>query len=384
MILGLMSVCGRINGCNPSDSPYIRKRMKFFSDKLKRGAVIPLAALAFFAGGCNIVKKESKTPALLQTENAPREHLMDEVNRFARVSSLRAKVDLKFEDNSFAEFGMKESYRHAPGEIVVQRPGQILLKVQMPVIGSDIAQMSSDGQKFRVAILQDDAGGKYKKFVKGTNNADYSALQKNLNASTIVNGKAVKENVNAFANLRPQHFTEAMLVRPIDANYFYTQTSIHQIEEDESVNAKSPLRRVMRGYYLLDEYAKQDDGSLKVLRRFWFDRVGVIRLARQQIFDKNGEVESDIVYGKEGSLTETGNYRNLPLEIQVTRPKEKYSMKVTYQSPEAVMIGNSFPVDAFRLENKWNLEEVDLDRRLAEAPTQPSSSINRTSVTRFQ
>jgi hypothetical protein len=359
--------------------------MKSFSEKIKRGTVIPLVAMAFLVGGCNIVKKESRTPALLQTENAPREHLMDEVNRFARVSSLRAKVDLKFEDNSFAEFGMKESYRHAPGEIVVQRPGHILLKVQMPVIGSDIAQMTSDGQKFRVAILQDDAGGKYKKFVKGTNNADYSVLQKGLKASSAVNGKVAKENVNAFANLRPQHFTEAMLVRPIDPNHFYTQTSIHQVEEDESVNAKSPLRRVMRGYYLLDEYSKQDDGSLKILRRFWFDRVGVIRLARQQIFDVQGEIESDIIYGKEGTLTETDKYRNLPLEIQVTRPKERYSMKVTYQAPSAVMIGNEFPAAAFTLENKWNLEEVDLDRRLAEAvPTQPSTSSNRSSVTRFQ
>ena len=69
--------------------------------------------------------------------------------------------------------------------------------------------MTSDGAKFRVAILQDGGSGKYKKFVVGTNSADYSALQKNLNEMDLDDGKAIKQNVNAFSNLRPQHFTDA-------------------------------------------------------------------------------------------------------------------------------------------------------------------------------
>jgi hypothetical protein len=358
--------------------------MYFPRDRSILQTAIFLIAIAAFAAGCNIVKKESKTPALLKTDTTDQAHLMSEVNRFARVGSMRAKMDLKFEDNSFAEFGNKEVYRSADGEVVVQRPGMILLKVQVPVFKTDVAQMTSDGKTFRVAILNDGGSGKYKKFVKGTNDADYSRLQQTLNSSDN-NGKGVKESVNAFANLRPQHFTDAMLVRPTDAANVYTQSSIYQIEDDETVRSKSPLRRVMRGYYLLDEYVNQGDGNLKIVRRFWFDRVGGIRLARQQIFDSQGEVESDIVYGREGNLTDTGNYNGLPLEIQVTRPKEKYSMKLTYQSPEAVTIGNSFRPEAFVLENSWNLEEVDLDKRLAEVPaTGPSSSANKMGVTKFQ
>ncbi|MEP6789034.1 MAG: hypothetical protein ABJB40_11425, partial [Acidobacteriota bacterium] len=326
--------------------------MKHFVGKFHAVIVCSVFAALLLSAGC-FIKKESKTPTLLKTENAEQADLMKEVNRFARVNSMRAKMDLKFEDNSFAEFGMKEAYRNAPGEIVVQRPGRILLKVQAPLIGSDIAQMTSDGEKFRVAILQDGGSGKYKKFVIGTNNADYSKLQRILTKEELQNAKAQGESVNAFANLRPQHFTDAMLVRPtVEANV-YTQSSIFQIEDDPSVNNKSPLRKVMRGYYLLDEYEKRADGSLKIARRFWFDRVGGIRLARQQIFDAKGEIESDIVYGKEGKLTDTGDYTNLPLEIQVTRPKERYAMKLTYQTPEAVTIGTTFPDTAFVLQNSW-------------------------------
>jgi hypothetical protein len=46
----------------------------------------------------------------------------------------------------------------------------------------------------------------------GTNDADYSKLQKNLDQSN--GGALAVKTVNAFANLRPQHFTDAMLVRP--------------------------------------------------------------------------------------------------------------------------------------------------------------------------
>lgn len=349
--------------------------------------ILSLVLLALISGACLSPKKEAKTPTLLKNEEAKQADLMNEVNRFAKVNSMRAKMDLSFEDNSFAEFGSKEVYRSADGEVVVQRPGKILLKVQVPIIKTDVAQMTSDGERFRVAILQDGGSGKYKKFLKGTNAADYSKLQKTFDASRSLDGKEAKQNVNAFANLRPQHFTDAMLVRPTDPGKIYTHSTIFQTEEDESVGSKSPLRKVMRGYYLLDEFGKTADGSLMIERRFWFDRVGGIRLARQQIFDARGEIESDIIYGKEGNLTDTGNYANLPLRIQVTRPQEKYSMKLTYQSPESVLIGNTFPDAAFVLQNSWKLEEIDLDQKLneARAQQQPANpAITPPGASRFQ
>jgi hypothetical protein len=113
--------------------------MKFLIGRSIWQTAIFIIAIGAFAVGCNIVKKESKTPALLKTDSTDQAHLMNEVNRFARVNSMRAKMDLKFEDNSFAEFGNKEVYRSADGEIVVQRPGMILLKVQVPVFKTDVA-----------------------------------------------------------------------------------------------------------------------------------------------------------------------------------------------------------------------------------------------------
>ena len=360
------------------------KLMFIKNNSLKLSALLFVTFSIFLTGCGSIVKTKDKRAVLLKTENATQTELASEINRFARVDSMRAKMDLKFEDNSYAEIGIAEKYRTAPGEIVVQRPANIFLKVQVPVINSDIVQMTSDGEKFRVAILQDNSGGKYKKFVVGTNNADYSSLQEQVQSMELDGGKELRQNVNAFSNLRPQHFTDAMLIRPLDAEKnVYAQSTILQ-EEDNSrdVTKKSPLTRVLRGYYLLDEIRKNDDGTSSVLRRFWFDRVGVVRLARQQIFDARGEIEADIVYGNTGNLSESSEYGSLPLQIEVTRPKEKYKMRLTYQSPETVTIGRAFPAGAFVLQNTWNLQEVDLDKKLLDSANQKTVNTNQSATTK--
>ena len=335
-----------------------------FNTKLYPHLFLFLIFTIFLNGCSSIIKTKSETARLLETRSASKEQLIAEVNRFARVDSIHAKMDLKFESNAYADVGLKEKYRTVDGDVIVQRPSNIFLKVQVPLLKSDIAQMTSDGDKFRVAILQDDAGGKLKKFVSGTNNADYSKLKEAVSQMDSKGSEAIQQNVSAFANLRPQHFTEALLVRPTDDDHVYVQSQIVEDEIDPTARKKSPVARVLRGYYLLDELRKADDGSLKLTRRFWFDRVGVIRLARQQIFDANGDIESDIVYGQEGNLSDNPEYRNLPLRVEVARPKEKYKMSLTYQSPENVTIGKMFNKDVFVLENHWNLPEVDLDKRI--------------------
>jgi hypothetical protein len=345
---------------------------------LKKIALYFSLIIVLFTSACNFAKKKDDTPVLLKTETATKEEIIAEVDRFSNISSLRAKIDLKFEDNSYEQLGNKEVYITVPGEIAVQRPASILLKIQLPVFNSDIVQMTSDGTNFRVAVLQDGGDGKNKKFLKGSNGADYTKLQKNLENIEVTGtdtNKTIKKNVSAFSKVRPQHFTDAILMRATDKSNVYVQSTISIEETDSSQDKKSKLRRVIRGYYLLDEIGKSDDGNLKVLRRFWFDRVGGIRLARQQVFDLQGEIDSDIVYGNVGILGTGEDNKNLPIRFQITRPKDKYSMKLTYQSPENILIGKVFKQEAFDLKNSWGLEEVDLDQKLKSLVDKSSAQV---------
>ena len=337
---------------------------------------IVLFSLVIFLTGCISPKDKVKKARLLETSDAAKSDLIAQINSFAKINSINAKMYLKFEDNSYAELGIAEKYKTADSTVVVQRPASIRLKVEVPIIGTDVAQMTSDGEQFRVAIMQDGGSGKFVSFLKGRNNTDYSLLSQQV---TTINGGAsteVKRNVNAFSNLRPQHFTDAMLMRPADETKFqYVQSTTLQEEFDIKAKKKSPTRWVLRGYYLLDEFRQDEDGRLAISRRFWFDRVGGVNLARQQLFDKKGEIESDIVYGKIGAVSENGKYQ-MPLEVSVTRPKEKYKIRLIYKAPRAVKIDRTYPARAFILENTKNLREIDLDKRLHEMQSGDSTPIS--------
>jgi len=319
------------------------------------------------SSGCFILdrftKKEIEVPALLSPlAEANTTLLIAEVNRQARVQSLRGKVDIEFQDTSFATSGIAEKYRAADGTVVLQRPGKIFLIIQAPFISTDIARMTSDGEHFRVAVLQGDT--KYRRFVMGTNNAMYRKLADEAPVDKNAARKKTKseqETVNALSNLRPQHLTNALLLQGIESRpgVFLAQSEFYQEEKDP--RPQSANKRVMRGYYLLDELITSDQGTARLVRRFWFDRVGGIRLARLQTFEANGALEMDVTYRGLKSFGGDANTQ-LPDIIELTRPQDHYKLSLTYQAPEAAVLNHEYPADTFLLENKWQLPEYDLDK----------------------
>jgi hypothetical protein len=285
------------------------------------------------------------------------------------VRSIRGKVDIEFQDTSFAESGVAEKYRTADGTLILQRPGQISLRIQAPFVGTNIAEMTSDGAQFRVAVLQGDE--KYRRFVRGTNKAIYPKMPaengagKDGSGDKKSKGPSEKRTVSVLSNLRPQHFTDALLIRSIvsreESGYVYSQSEFYAEEDDTRPRGKKG-GRVVRGYFLLDELAPGGDGGVRLTRRFWFDRVGGIRLARLQTFDPNGTLITDVQYGEQKKFGEAGTVQ-LPVRVELTRPQDGYKLRLTYQSPEVVVMDRQYDPEIFQLENKWQLPEVDLDKR---------------------
>jgi hypothetical protein len=336
---------------------------------LQRSAVICLLAVSLFAmTGCaslfGVKRKVNVPPLLSPLSEAATPQLIAEINRVSDVRSIRGKVDIEFQDTSFAETGIAEKYRTAEGSVILQRPGQVYLTINGP-FAIDIAQMTSDGERFRVAVLQ--GNEKYKRFVRGTNNAVYPTLAVEDNGAAQGDQKKMTEKraVSALSNLRPQHLTDALLVRPIQprdqSGFVYAQSEFYQEEPDPRARS-SKDGRVVRGYYLLDELAPGGEGGAHLTRRFWFDRVGGIRLARLQTFDDKGMLVTDVTYGEQKSFGEGGPVM-LPARMELTRPHDRYKLNLTYQSPESVIINRQYDAEVFVLQNKWQLPEVDLDTR---------------------
>jgi hypothetical protein len=314
------------------------------------------------SGGCGLfgAKKKIEVPQLLSPlVNANRDRLIQEINRLANVKSIHGKVDIRFEDTSFASSGIAEQYRLVDGSLTLQRPGQIYLIIQIAFV--DIAQMASDGEHFRVAVLKGD--NKYRRFVKGTNGAVYQKLETDPadNTNQSEKQKTEKKTVSALSNLRPQHLTDAFMIRPVEPNssFIYAQSEYFNEEADTRRQAKKG-DRVMRGYYLLEEFSQATAGDAKLTRRFWFDRVGDIHLARVQTYDEAGRLITDVAYYNEKTLG-SNTTASLPSRVEITRPQDQYKLSISYQDAASVELNKTIPPKAFVLENKWELPEVDLD-----------------------
>ena len=329
---------------------------------------LALSIILTVATACHIVKKPVEVEKLLTpVAEADTTQLITAVNSLVSVRSIHGKVDIQFEDTSFATSGIAEKYRTADGSVTLQRPGKVYLIVQGP-FATDVAQMTSDGEHFRIAILKGDE--KYKRFVRGTNNAVYPKLEMDGNAAAGKKGKPNTEaqTVNALSNLRPQHLTDALLLNPIDPHapgIMYAQSEFFQSEKD--TGQPSSTKRVVRSYYFLDELQASSDGAARLLRRFWFDRVNGIRLARLQTFNGKGSLITDVSYGELRKFGAEGNVL-LPAQVGLTRPQDHYKMTITYQTPEGVTLDRDYPPEAFVLENKWGLKEADLDAQNKTSP----------------
>jgi hypothetical protein len=305
---------------------------------------------------------------VLALRNASTAELLAEINRLAAIKSLRGKLDVEFEDTSGAGSGLADKYRKVDASITVQRPGKVYFVIGL--FSVDIAKMTSDGEHFRVAILKGDE--KYKRFVKGTNNAEYGELNPDGNgkqANEKGNVRAERATVNALSNLRPQHLTDAFLLLPIaqpaPPGYFYSQSEIFEEEVDSRPQAKKGAR-VIRGYYLLEEFTQAAAGQLMLRRRYWFDRVGAINLARVETFDDHGVLETEVRYSIEQSVG-TDPAARLPTHIELTRRKDQYRIRMNYQAPPSVSLDHDYPADVFVLENTFGLKEVDLDANRKDA-----------------
>jgi hypothetical protein len=322
-----------------------------------------VVSILVLTSGCGLfgAKRKIEVPQLLEPlAEADKARLIREINRLSTVKSIHGKVDIQFEDTSFASSGIADQYRLVDGTITLERPGKIYLVIQFTFV--DIAQMASDGEHFRVAVLKGDE--KYRRFVKGTNSAVYERLDANANHTAGTKNdkeKTEKQTVSALSNLRPQHLTDAFMIRPIESNSssIYVQSQFFQEEKDTRPRAKKS-DRVMRGYYLLEELSQPQAGEAKMSRRFWFDRVNGIRLARVQTYDDRGQIVTDVSYANEITLGSSAT-ASLPSRIEITRPQDQYKLSITYQDASSVVLDKEYPAKAFVLENKWQLPEVDLD-----------------------
>lgn len=292
------------------------------------------------------------------------EEMTGQLQPFLQLETLRASsIYLRFDDLESAQ-----RYRDADALLALQRPDKIRLVINVPVVKTRIAEMVSEENRFRVAVYPTD----FRRFLFGTNTADYSEWRERLG----------EKGRSALIAARPFHFTDALLIRPLqreDSRYHYSLEETLQEEPDPVPGAKKGSR-ILRSYYVLAEILRANEGEIagRVTRRFWFDRTRNALFSRQQIFNDTGRLETDVTYSDYRALKES-DPTLWPSSIQVSRPYDSYQARLLFIEGK-FETNVTLPVGVFQLENTEGLPETDLDapegpQGVKQSPAPPRAAI---------
>jgi hypothetical protein len=314
----------------------------------KRLTLFVVGVGALTAGGC--IRKSATVPQTLAVkEPVGLEQLVDRINSYQEIKTISAQVEIGVTDY-YSGF----RYSDADGALRLQRPEKIRLKITAPIVNAEVVDMTSDGIEFRSALFRPKDKAM---FVHGSNKL------RSVRAEQIKDAKDPRlKEAGALANIRPQHITDAFIIKPIvaDGNTEFFREEDIEIEPDMRPNKKGHF--VNRKYYVLYVLQRSDSGKLHIRRKFWFDRTqDGTPLVRQQTFeDGDGVIGSDIVYG---DFFYPGNSKwPWAQTVNITRPNDGYGMLVRLADKDSIQINTELPNTTFVLENTEHLKELDLDQ----------------------
>jgi hypothetical protein len=289
----------------------------------KRVRILGLVCVvALAAGGCSVSKKTAVAPAEKPAPalNATKEQLVEQYNKQANaIHSINASVSLKLTAGS-AYSGVIEQYHEVNAFILAQRPADIRMIGQAPVVGKNIFDMVSDGTTFSVFIPSKN------KFITGPSNFERKADK-------------------PIENLRPQHLVNALLWAPIPEH------APVLIEEE----VEGPRR-----FYVLTVVRPGGSGGVvmgwEIAQRIWFDRAD-LHVSRLESFGPGGSIESDAQYSGSIAAADT----TYPAQIVLSRPTEDYKLEIAVKK---VTANETISADRFVLKQPDGTDLV----RVGDAP----------------
>jgi outer membrane lipoprotein-sorting protein len=254
----------------------------------KRQTLFPVLAvcLCVLWTGCvarrRVITRDGKsTPQTLQT--ATRADLERRISeQFQAINDFNATVDMVPALGTTEKSKITE-YKDVRGYVLFRKPTDIRIIGLYPVVRSKAVDMVSTGSTFNLYVPAKNL------FITGRNDI-------------------ATHSENKIENWRPQHFLEALIVHPPDADE--KPMLMNYTDEDNAA-------------YILALIHEKPDG-LRISRSVWFDRLN-LRIARQLIFDDGGNILTDARY----SQWQVYDGVPFPKQIVLNRPRDEYSVVIT-------------------------------------------------------
>jgi outer membrane lipoprotein-sorting protein len=273
---------------------------------IRRLTSVAALFLPLLLSGCFILSTTRKlpvpkAPSIVQ-KLAP-EDLVAQLNQhWTALQSLNATVDIQASTLKTKE-GLAKDYTTIRGHILMRKPNLLRVLGQVPMLGTRMFDMASDGKDFTLYIPLK------KKAYKGSNSLK-------------------KKSVNQLENMRPGFFLDSLVVRGLEPEDLYTVTADISTQEDA---AKKHLYSVPE-YILSIMRRKPGRQELMPLRIITFHRDDLLPY-QQDLYDAEGNLETQVFYS---DYADYGKSR-YPGKVTIKRPLEEFQVILSVENVEENM-----------------------------------------------
>jgi outer membrane lipoprotein-sorting protein len=227
--------------------------------------------LPLVLSGCFLLSTTRKLPVPRppdKIQTVTPEELVNRLNqRWEALNTLTAYVQIQASVLNSKQ-GEAKDYTTIPGIILIRKPQMLTVFGRVPVIGTEMFEMVSDGKNFTLYIPSRD------KAIEGLNSV-------------------TTRSPNQLENLRPGFFLDALDVRGLVADDYYTVIQDTETIEDAP---KKHLFAVPE-YILSITHRKPDSHEEALVRTIRFHRDD-LEPYEQDVYDGQGNVETQVIYGQ--------------------------------------------------------------------------------------
>jgi outer membrane lipoprotein-sorting protein len=250
--------------------------------------------------GCLSHTRKLQQPKLAgNAVDADAVQLVQAINhRYDQIKSLTATVDFAASVGG-AHKGKETDYTSLPGYIIFGKPQMLRVLGLVPVLRTHAFDLASDGQTFTLLIPP-------------------------KSRAITGNNTVTKPAANPLENIRPSLFLDAILIReiPSDAIVSLTNSSVNTVDTRNKQLVETPQYDLTVLHP--ETQTKAQVQVYQAQRVIKFSRVDLMPM-EQDIYDKSGDLETEIEYGPYQNYNGTP----YPTTITISRPLEEYKIAVT-------------------------------------------------------
>jgi outer membrane lipoprotein-sorting protein len=267
-----------------------------------RGGMGRVLAVALAAGsalslsGCLTVHSRTvdKTVVAKNLMDATLDQLNHRLeDQYGAVKTINAKVTIKASTGGQHEGEVKEIPAFS-GFILLRKPSDLRVIMELPVLGSMALDMVADGKTFKLSV------------------PPRKVAREGSEQLTTPSSKG-------FENLRPSVVRDALQVPPVGADEFVSETQNARIlppvkgrkETTEEPDYDLTVSRVKQG------------NELQTIRVIHVSRV-TLKPYEQDIYDKDGHLVEVVTYDKYQRFGDI----DFPMSILITMPIDEYAMQI--------------------------------------------------------